>query len=715
MREWYRASELAGLPGLPSSKRRITTYAKREGWLSTTKNVRGGKADFYHWSSLPAPARAALFESNKAETPTTDAAISQTVRSADQSQQASITLHRLAELGGQKAAKAWARVCIIKAWCRFCSATPLARSKAVKVFVDEYNAGRIEIEEEVPALIPDISRASLYRWEKSNGTSATPATQDTRHITLVDQQPELREFLVAMLIEHPSIKVANLARSAESRFSGLNIDVRIPSVRRLGEWCKRWKQENAELLKAETHPDAWKSQYMLALGSSSEGITAPNQLWELDSTPADLMLKDGRHSIIGAVDIYTRRAKMVVVPASTAAGIALLMRKCILAWGVPQAVKTDRGADYMSVRTRLTLEALNIDHVACPPFQPWHKPHVERFFRTFSHSIVELLPGYIGHNVAERSQIEDRKAFSDKLFKREHNVDLAQYTAAEFQAICDQWVDGVYHQTKHSGINATPIQQWAEWPGYTQSIEDERLLDVLLAEVEARTITKSGVTIKNITYIAPEFGAISGHSVTVRLDPQDVGRVYCFSQLTGEFICIAEAPEYTGIDRQEVATAAKRIQREKVKEGRKQLRAITKQQNVKGIADEILAEARRKANVSTLPRPTKTHTGPSIAAAADAVRAMSHQPTEETAKQKEVRRQVAKNLNQTASITPIESPAQKYQRWLRLETRVNSGDTLDRDERRFFDAYPTTPQYKAQRDMAQSFGASQQQGKHHDL
>jgi hypothetical protein len=56
-----------------------------------------------------------------------------------------------------------------------------------------------------------------------------------------------------------------------------------------------WKRDNAQQYSLATNPDAFKNKYQAAFGSRSEGITGPNQLWEIDATPADLLLTDGRH------------------------------------------------------------------------------------------------------------------------------------------------------------------------------------------------------------------------------------------------------------------------------------------------------------------------------------------------------------------------------------------------------------------------------------
>lgn len=56
------------------------------------------------------------------------------------------------------------------------------------------------------------------------------------------------------------------------------------------------------------------------------------------------MLSDNkRYAIIGVIEIYTRRVKFRVVERSTSQQVACITRDCLLDWGVPELVVTDRG------------------------------------------------------------------------------------------------------------------------------------------------------------------------------------------------------------------------------------------------------------------------------------------------------------------------------------------------------------------------------------
>lgn len=131
--------------------------------------------------------------------------------------------------------------------------------------------------------------------------------------------------------------------------------VRVPSVSTVRRWMARWRKENANLLMMETDPDRYRSHRRPAVGDAAAGIVRLNQLWELDSTPADAICTDGRYSLIGVLDVYSRRARVLVRPTSRSTAIAAALRRALLDWGVPEVVRTDEGKDYVSRHIRRCL------------------------------------------------------------------------------------------------------------------------------------------------------------------------------------------------------------------------------------------------------------------------------------------------------------------------------------------------------------------------
>ena len=328
----------------------------------------------------------------------------------------------------------------------------------------------------------------------------------------------------------------------------------MPGVKTVARWLERFKQEHAALYERFRNPDAWKSRYMIGWGDMSAYLTHPNQVWEFDSTPADVMLDDGRHSILGVIDLYTRRVHLHISKTSKAAAVAHLTKKALIAWGVPGIAKTDNGQDYVSKHINRLFYALNIEHQVSAPFSPWQKPFIERFFRTFSHDLIELLPGYIGHNVADREALRARQQFSDRLFVKDRIVDLPGLSAAALQTFCDRWMLA-YEQRPHSGLKGkTPQQRIQAWREPVQRIDDERVLNLLLQDVPGgdgwRTVTKAyGIRVDNFEYLGGDLVPYVGQRVRVLYDPEDAGLLYCLDD-KDQFIGRAECPELTGTPRQ---------------------------------------------------------------------------------------------------------------------------------------------------------------------
>lgn len=388
--------------------------------------------------------------------------------------------------------------------------------------------------------------------------------------SVIDRDPELKDYIVGTMYQHPHIGGTKLHQLLVRHFG----DSRpIPHKANLQRWWNKWLMQNQAAWLLNTNPDAYRNKYMVAFGSQSQDITAPNQRWEVDSTPADVMLADGRHSIIGVVEVYSRRAMLFVSKTSKAEAIQSLLRKAMLAWGIPANLKSDNGKDYASKALANTCASLQIWQDFCPPFAPWRKPHIERFFGTFSHDDLELLPGFIGHNVEERQAIRSRQSFADHLCKKNAVVEMP-LTAELFQRFCDQWLEK-YHDRPHSGLGGkTPNQAWADGIAANpiRPITDQHQLDLLLAEQRQATVTKQGVKWAKTWFVAPELGAMVSEKLTICTDAQDVGAIHLFN--AEGFVCTALAPERLGHSLRDVAEAAKAQQQALNKEHRKATRRL---------------------------------------------------------------------------------------------------------------------------------------------
>jgi len=643
---------------LGTAKSTVIRQADREGWAFQDETGRGGTRRLYDVAQLPSAARAALAWRQPAavvpgvapELVRTQVAAAGQVegarlalrtglehRAAQARQQTS--LRQAAQLSATAQARMDAKLAVLRALDMFTQAAALPAHQARIGFALAYNDGSITVPDSVRAEVAKVSDTSLERWQaqvrRSGITALAGAYGNRAGSGRVDRQPAVQQFIQAMLVAYPHARATQVLQGLQARFEGPDAPVRavLPSLRSLERWVEQWRTANAGTLMALANPDEWKNRHMVAFGSKSEGIDQLNQLWELDSSPADLMLTDGRYSIVGGIDVGTRAMRLVVSRTSTAVAVAALVRRMLLELGVPQRVKTDNGADYTSHHITRVFTALSAPgqqmQELCPPFQPWHKPHIERGFGTFTRSLVELCPGFIGHDVAERSAIEARKSFADRLMKRGEVVEL-RMSSTELQAFCDSWVADVYMHNHHSELRCTPFEALARGAANRQRIDDAHALDVLLAEAPGnngrRTVGKKGIRFDDTHFIAPELEAWVGREVQVRFDAlqHDLGTLHVFGGDDMQFVCIAQAPERTGMDRRDVARQAKAMQTKRVQDERRALKAAAKKVGTDQVVHEILrSRAAAAGKLATLPvrQAGAAYTSPGLVAAADAAAA----------------------------------------------------------------------------------------------
>ena len=230
------------------------------------------------------------------------------------------------------------------------------------------------------------------------------------------------------------------------------------------------------------------------------------------------------------------------------------------------------------------------------PFQPERKPFIERALGTFSHDLLELLPGFCGHDVSDRQAIRSPHSFSAR-FGRGENAE-GRLTPEAFQEFCDKWC-ALYVSRPHQGLGGlTPASRWI---GPVRMIEDEGALDILLLEPAqggVRTVHKKGISVGGLWHVAAELGAYIGRRVRIRLDEGNAGKIFVFSE-DGVFLCEAVSPERVGVSRRQLAQATRKVQGEMLCKAKKAITFATRATAPHGIAREILAGVEPEASDET--------------------------------------------------------------------------------------------------------------------
>ena len=456
--------------------------------------------------------------------------------------------------------------------------------------------------------LPEEARAAALLDARRTGrpSKLTPAMRETLEALAYRRGEHLtaREVQEALLEEHGQAVPLSTAREA----------------------TRKLKRAKRRELCAVTSPDLDRSRHAPAGGDASANITRLNQVWELDSTKAEAICKCGtRCSLVGSIDIWSRRFRMLAVPESRATAIAALLRRCILEWGVPETVRTDQGKDYVSKHVAGALNDLAIEHDRCPPFRPDRKPFIERAFGTVARELFPKLPGFTGHNVAQAQALRERKSFAARRGEDDIEVFAADLTIEELQERLDDWCDSTYGRRAHTGLGgASPFERAASWQGELRWIHDERALDALLAPPAGdgwRVICKKGIRLDSAYYIAGPLGSRVGERVKLRRDPADRGRIHVYRE-DGSFLCVAENPAVTGADQAAIAGAMNGDYRSHRNGARKRARDVIRRKDPDGIAKRVLDKAATDAaGVIAFPKPGQAHQTPALAQAGLAAKA----------------------------------------------------------------------------------------------
>lgn len=466
----------------------------------------------------------------------------------------------------------------------------------------------------------------------------------------------------------------------------------LPSVRSLHRFLRRVEAEQAALVASIRNPDRYKGRYRLALGRADGACTYAGEVWELDTTKADLMTVGGRVMVLGVIDRWSRRANFMVAPSESGQSVRRFLVETIRKWGIlPSAVMTDNGSGYINAAIRSALESLGIEHRICPPGSPEKKPFVERLFGTFSRERLPILSGFAGHNVAQAQELRARaKKETGRAIIAEH------LTPTQLQEILTAWVDGNYNVRPHGTTRVAPLQRWLASPVPATAAPSEDVLKVALsALVGTRKVTKRGITWAGGRYWAPSLATWMDRDVVVRRDEDDLGALFIFAP-DGTFIDTAVNHQRTGLSEQQWAQEARRQQADHDKVARADWRRKKAALNPEAAIQSLLRrEAEAAGSVIPLPIPSVPATTPTIDSLSDATRGNSTAMLPD-----------AGHLPALPAVV-VDHPATPRARMIAADAviaRADAGEPVDEAELRRARTYAATTEYRAQRLMAEQFG-----------
>lgn len=441
-----------------------------------------------------------------------------------------------------------ARAWYVSALSDFRATHDLCATTARKYFLKGIEFGLISIPSNVADVVSRVSETTLRRWQsllKTDGIDRLNGRWQGRKSIVPEQVVES----VPHLLCHSARKIEEWLRLALK-------GIVIPSARTISRIKERFKKSQpGEWLRSIEGEKSYKNKFKGREGSRSEGVTRPNQRWELDGTKTNVLLSvllnDGkRYWIVAAIDVYTRRTIVYLSPDNNSRAILNgLLAKAIERFGIPEAVRIDNGSEYANNFFDTVCDQLGIEIERCNPGCPEEKPHIERFFGTMTRDFETAQAGFVGANTTQR------QAWLDS---------VATLSPQEFAEKLDRWVD-YYNNRRHSSIKQTPNERWSSGVASGVSIRrvaDPDLLRLLILEPvkgTTRQIQPKGISVNGNWYFAldGEYERRRLQNVVVKRDPLWMDRVYCFDLKGGRYLFIAICPELSGQTRGEFISALK--------------------------------------------------------------------------------------------------------------------------------------------------------------
>ena len=292
--------------------------------------------------------------------------------------------------------------------------------------------------------------------------------------------------------------------------------------------------------------DKAKSYFQPAMGDQGEIITRRNQCWQIDSSPLDVMVRDGekgeaiRANVLSIVDVYSGRCVASIERKSNALGLIRLMWKALSKFGKPDFIKGDNGKDYLSDQFQHLLNGLGIDYDRAIAYSGDEKGFVERHFGTLQHGGISQTPGYIGFNLAMREAVEQRTPKKERHAKDENGLPkktnlkyllTLQQVRDRFETEVLSWDLMSVGRKRNSPIN--------RWNADDTPLKGVRLDEFMLhaGGLERRVVGKKGINYEAMQFVS-QFLPSVGTEVFISENIDDVSSVFVFDR-DGNFICEA--------------------------------------------------------------------------------------------------------------------------------------------------------------------------------
>ena len=229
----------------------------------------------------------------------------------------------------------------------------------------------------------------------------------------------------------------------------------------------------------------------------------PNALWQMDTQHALYLPAGNRRRkvyLIACLDDYSRHVVARLYLQDNRPAMADLLRRAILARGLPVSLYTDNGASFRSHLLQDACGELGVDLRHSRPYRPQGRGKVERYFLTV-----------------------------DRQWNREaqHLIDVGKLTnLEELQRFFAAWLEGEYNSRVHSATKETPNARLQHvHPDHPRLFADPLKLERAFLVKEERIVSAAGtISVQGVDYEVD--AALARRKITVRFDPYDLTRIH---------------------------------------------------------------------------------------------------------------------------------------------------------------------------------------------
>ena len=361
MKQWFTASEIAAakLPGLPTSRFRVATYAEAHRWETRSGTGRGGPRLEFHFSNFTPDQYKALIDFQVKGAVRTVAPVSEGATPSPIADGATGSSGRASQLEIDAVVAAY-EIAKPKARARGEGYVPAFefiddQSKAHGEKMEVYRRAAVMAGLK-PSRVRELWQKGVRRFPRAL-YAAVLTPRRTKRESFIDRSPEIAAFLTGLILERRNhISNADAWRVTQAEF-GLAQGYQ-ESVER---WCRRFRRKNGAKITIATHPDRARSLHMPAHGRTDEDVSDFLEICQIDGSPLDaLTIRPGRRHCIAMVDSLTRLGTWVIASSESALATGRLIIKFNRLFGMPRTIRTDHGSGFISQQMRIFLAGAGV-------------------------------------------------------------------------------------------------------------------------------------------------------------------------------------------------------------------------------------------------------------------------------------------------------------------------------------------------------------------